>query len=113
MDPVTVLHRGMSGSWERLEGDDLVVADEDFEFIVEESFLITGRGVGVVGEWRSGRFASGSGGCVQLGTGKAIPVGRITVEYARVDGGERVGLLLYGLTPAQVPPGSVVRSRKN
>ena len=89
------------------------MADEDFEFIVEESFPITGHGVGVFGEWRSGQFTSGSGGYVQLGTGEAVPVRRITVEYARVNGGERVSLLLYGLTPAQVSRGSVVRSGKN
>ena len=95
------------------KGDDLIVADEDFEFIVEESFRITGRGAGVFGEWRSGQFTSGGGGYVQLSTGVTVPVRRIDVEYARVHGGERVALLLHGLTPAQVPRGSVVRSRKS
>ena len=33
---------------------DVRMADPNFEFIVEESFRITGRGVGVLGEWRSG-----------------------------------------------------------
>ena len=86
------------------------MADDDFEFIVEDSFRITGRGAGVVGEWRSGRFISGSGGYVQLASGETIAVRRISVEYARMEGGgERVGLLLYDLTPAQVPRGSVIR----
>jgi hypothetical protein len=34
------------------------MADPVFEFIVEESFRITGRGVGVLGKWRSGQFTS-------------------------------------------------------
>jgi translation elongation factor EF-Tu-like GTPase len=75
------------------------VGDEDFEFIVEESFRITGRGAGVFGEWRSGQLASGGSGYVELETGITVPVTRIDVEYAR-------------LTPAQVPRGSVVRSSK-
>jgi translation elongation factor EF-Tu-like GTPase len=86
------------------------VGDEDFEFIVEESFRITGRGAGVFGEWRSGQLASGGSGYVELETGITVPVTRIDVEYARVHGGERVALLLHNLTPAQVPRGSVVRS---
>jgi hypothetical protein len=48
-----------------------------------------------------------------LGTGDTVPVRRIDVEYARVHGGERVALMLHDLTPAQVPRGSVVRSRKS
>jgi hypothetical protein len=47
---------------------------------------------------------------VQLDTGEAVPVRRIAAEYARVDGGERVGLPLNGLMAAQVPRGSVVQS---
>ena len=89
------------------------MADEDLEFIVESSFRITGLGTGVLGEWRSGRSVSGSGGYVQLESGETVSVRRITVEYARMEGGgERVGLLLYDLTPAQVSPGSVIRSGK-
>jgi selenocysteine-specific translation elongation factor len=95
---------------ERSAEDDLAVADEVFEFIVEESFGITGRGAGVFGEWRSGQFRSGGSGYVELDTGVTVPVTRIDVEYARVHGGERVALLLHNLTPAQVPRGSVVRS---
>jgi selenocysteine-specific translation elongation factor len=95
---------------EWLAEDDLAVADEVFEFIVEESFGITGRGAGVFGEWRSGQFRSGGSGYVELDTGVTVPVTRIDVEYARVRGGERVALLLHNLTPAQVPRGSVVRS---
>jgi hypothetical protein len=57
---------------------------------------------------------SGSSGYVQLKSGETVPVRRITVEYARMEGGgERVGLLLYDLTPAQVPCGSIIRSGKN
>lgn len=90
------------------------MADDDLEFIVEDSFRITGRGTGVLGKWRSGRFMSGSGGYVQLESGETVSVRRITVEYARMEGGgERVGLLLYDLTPDQVPRGSVIRSGKS
>jgi translation elongation factor EF-Tu-like GTPase len=86
------------------------MADPDFEFIVEESFRITGRGAGVLGEWRSGQFTSGDSGYVQLGAEVVAVVSRITIEYARTRRGERVSLLLHGVTVAQVPPGSVIRS---
>jgi selenocysteine-specific translation elongation factor len=86
------------------------MADPDFEFIVEESFRMTGRGVGVLGEWRSGQFTSGDSGYVQLGAEVVATVSRIDIEHARVSGGERVALLLHDVTVTQVPPGSVVRS---
>ena len=89
---------------------DVRMADPDFEFIVEESFQITGRGVGVLGEWRSGQFTSGDSEYVQLGAEVIAAVSRIDIEYARVQGGERVALLLHDVTVAQVPLGSVVRS---
>ena len=91
-------------------GQDVRMADLDFEFIVEESFQITGRGVGVFGEWRSGQFTSGDSGYVQLDAEVIAAVSRIDIEYARVPGGERVALLLHDVTVTHVPAGSVVRS---
>ena len=89
---------------------DMRMADPDFEFIVEDSLRITGRAVGVLGEWRSGQFTSGDNGYVQLGAEVIAAVSRIDIEYARVQGEERVALLLHDVTVAQLPPGSVVRS---
>jgi translation elongation factor EF-Tu-like GTPase len=99
----------------RNDGQEMIlrVADEDFEFLVEDSFRITGRGAGALGGWRSGQFISGGSGYVDLGNGTTVAVTRIDVEYARVRGGDRVALLLDGLTPAQVPRGSVIRSTKS
>jgi selenocysteine-specific translation elongation factor len=94
-----------------MAGQDVRMADTDFEFLVEESFRITGYGVGVLGEWRSGQFASGDSGYVQLGTEVIAAVSRVDIEYARVPGGERVALFRHVVTVSQVPPGSVVRSR--
>ena len=62
------------------------MADPEFEFIVEESFLITGRGVGILGEWKSGQLTSGDSGYVQLGAEVIAAVDRIDIEYARVPG---------------------------
>jgi selenocysteine-specific translation elongation factor len=94
-----------------MAGQDVRMADPDFEFIIEESFRITGRGVGVLGVWRSGQFTSGDSGYVQLDAEVIATVSRIDIEYARVPRGERVALFLHDVTVSQVPPGSVVRSR--
>jgi len=70
------------------------MADRDFEFIVEESFRIAGRGAGVFGEWEFGQLTSDASGYVQLGAEVIAAVDRIDVEYARVPGGEHVALRL-------------------
>jgi hypothetical protein len=87
------------------------VASDDFEFMVEESVDVTGRGVAVFGEWRSGQFQSGDAAFLHLSGSKVILVGRVDVEFARVDGGERPALLPRGLQAQNAPAGSVVRAR--
>ena len=87
------------------------VTSPDFEFLIEESFTITGRGVGVFGQWRSGDIRTGHRGYLHP-PDLVLLIGRISVEYALLPGGdEQVGLLLHGLTIDQVPAGSIVRSR--
>jgi translation elongation factor EF-Tu-like GTPase len=87
------------------------MASPDFEFLVEESFTITGRGVGVFGQLRSGILQYSDCGYLHTAAG-VIPIGQINVEYARLAaGGERVALLLRGLSIEQVPAGSLVRSQ--
>lgn len=87
------------------------VASTDFDFLVEESFTITGHGVGVFGQWRSGSISYGDSGYLHTTAG-VVPIHQINVEYARLSaGGERVALLLRGLTIDQVPAGSIVTSR--
>ncbi len=81
-----------------------------FEFIVEESFRITGRGVGVVGNLVAGNLTSGVPGYVQVMGRADVAVQRIDVEWALSQGAERVALLLRDLSIDQVPPGCVVRS---
>jgi translation elongation factor EF-Tu-like GTPase len=62
------------------------VTSPDFEFLVEESFTITDRGVGVFGPWRSGGIRSGDSDYLHT-PGLVVPVDRITVEYVRLSGG--------------------------
>jgi selenocysteine-specific translation elongation factor len=88
------------------------VDGRSFEFVVEQAFAITGRGVGVLGAWRSGSITSGTPGCLFLDTGAVVRVHRIDVDYARVSGGERVALVLHGVTIEQVPAGSILRARQ-
>jgi translation elongation factor EF-Tu-like GTPase len=82
----------------------------DFDFLVEKSVTITGRGVAVFGQWRRGQVRSGDGGYLHTDT-EARPIDEISIQYARLAGGEeQVVLLLHGLTIDQVPAGAVVRS---
>jgi len=87
-----------------------VVPDAGFEFVVEESFTITGRGVAVVGNLVAGELASGVPGYVRLMGRADVAVQRIDVEWALSQGVERVALLLRDLSIDQVPAGCVVRS---
>jgi translation elongation factor EF-Tu-like GTPase len=88
------------------------VSTADFEFLVENSVTVTGRGVAVFGTWREGQIRSGDR--VYLHTdADVVPIDEISIEYARLAGGEeQVVLLLRGLTVDQVPAGAVVRSRR-
>ncbi|MBB5874174.1 translation elongation factor EF-Tu-like GTPase [Allocatelliglobosispora scoriae] len=77
-------------------------------FEVDDSFTITGRGVGIVGRYE-GVMHSGEAAVVDTSTG-AVPVRRISVEICTGMDGSRVALLLVGVQKHQVPPGATVRS---
>ena len=85
-----------------------VVVENEWEFTVEESFNITGRGTGVVGELVGMIERSGDPATLHV-DGTQTRVDEVFVEVARVAGGERLALTLYGLTKEQVPPGAVLR----
>lgn len=83
---------------------------EGFDFFVEESFTMTGRGVAVVGDVVGGSLASGDPGYVRVQGQGDVAVHRIDVEWVLQRGTDRVALLLRYLDIEQVPPGSLVRS---
>lgn len=88
----------------------------DFEFIVEESFIVAGgvRVTGQLGRGRlasgeAGRLASGEAGWLQLRPDLAIAVGRIEVERQPQAGPGRAVLVLRDLLVTLVPAGAALR----
>ncbi|WP_331724331.1 hypothetical protein OG416_36155 (plasmid) [Streptomyces longwoodensis] len=82
--------------------------ERPWTFRVSESFRITGRGVGVVGNFTGAIARSGLPGELQS-RDQFLVVPEVWVEFARITGGERIALLLRGLDKDQVAPGSVLR----
>ena len=85
------------------------VPADDFEFVVTGAFVINGRGVGVTGDFVHGTITCGS---AYLHTGtKVVHIEKMSVEFlCHAGGSEELALLLYGLSLADVPIGSSVRS---
>ncbi|MFF3014828.1 hypothetical protein [Streptomyces sp. NPDC057939] len=83
-------------------------ADRAWTFRVSESFLITGRGVGVLGDLTGAIDRSGLSAELQS-RDQFLVVPEVWVEFARIAGGERVALLLRGVEKVQVAPGSLLR----
>lgn len=84
--------------------------ERPWSFRVTDSFTITGRGAVADGAL-SGRI-SDDRQPAELHTREhtAIPV-TVSLEFARVEGGERPMLLVYGIDKDQLPPGAVLRPR--
>ena len=83
------------------------VIEGGWEFTVEESFNITGRGTGVVGELRGTIETSGEPAMLRVDSTETR-VDKVFVEVTRVAGGERLALLLYGVTKDEVPHGALL-----
>ena len=83
-------------------------AERPWTFRVSESFGITGRGVGVVGDFTGAIDRSGLPAELQS-RDQFLVVPEVWVEFARIAGGERIALLLRGVEKDQVAPGSVLR----
>ena len=84
------------------------MSEGEWQFTVEESFTITGRGTGVVGELL-GTIERSGGPATLAVDGVQTRVDSVLVEVARVAGGERLALVLHGVTKEQVPSGAVLR----
>ena len=81
----------------------------DWEFVVEEAFEITGRGVGVFGRLEGEILSSPFSAELSSATGVRT-IERVSIEFARVEGGgERIALALWGESTDHVPVGSVLR----
>jgi hypothetical protein len=85
-----------------------IVASAQWEFQVEDSFTITGRGTGVVGTLVGVFEQSGEAAEVDVG-GVIKRIDRVFLEFARYPDGERQALMLYGVAREEVPPGAVIR----
>jgi hypothetical protein len=83
-------------------------SERAWSFRVTESFTITGRGVGVLGELHGTITRSGEPADLQSREQFAV-VPEVWVEFARVAQSERFALLLCGVEKDHVPPGSVLR----
>ncbi len=83
-------------------------AERPWTFRVSESFGITGRGVGVVGDFTGAIDRSGLPAELQS-RDQFLVVPEVRLEFARIMGGERIALLLRGVKKDQVAPGSVLR----
>jgi translation elongation factor EF-Tu-like GTPase len=88
------------------------VASDDFEFAVAHASTVAGRGVAVFGDWRAGQLRAGDSLYLHVGGREPVAVHGVSVEYARVDGGEQIALLLRDVIADDVPVGSVLRSRR-
>jgi GTPase len=88
------------------------VASDDFEFVAEHASTVAGRGVAVFGDWRAGQLRAGDSLYLHLDGRAPVAVHGVSVEYARVDGGEQLALLLHDVIADDVPVGSVLRSRR-
>jgi translation elongation factor EF-Tu-like GTPase len=76
-------------------------------FVVEDSFTLTGRGTAVFGQLEG--TLKGTGEPADLRVGDVIKhVDRVSLAVARVEGLERLALMLYGVTREEVPPGAVL-----
>jgi hypothetical protein len=83
---------------------------EGSDFLVEQSFTITGRGLAVVGmSWPAIWLLVSPATHESQGQGD-VAVHRIDVEWVLRHGTERVAPLLSDLDIEQVPPGCLVRS---
>jgi translation elongation factor EF-Tu-like GTPase len=88
------------------------VASDDFEFAVAHASMITGRGVVVFGDWKAGQLRSGDSLYLHIEGREPAAVDRVSVEYARVEGGEEIALLLHDMLADDVPVGSILRSHR-
>lgn len=70
--------------------------EDEWEFTVEESFNITGRGTGVVGVLRGVIRRSGEAAMLHVGT-TVTRVEKVDVEFLLAQRQERLALLLSGL----------------
>ena len=88
-------------------GHSVAVARDEWQFVADESFGLTGRGTAVFG-CVSGDLQGGAGASLHHGD-NVTRVEKVSVEWARVEGGERLALVLYGIERDQVPVGAVLR----
>ena len=82
--------------------------EDEWEFTAEESFNITGRGTGVVGELRGVIQRSGEAAMLHVGT-TVTRVEKVYLEDLRAQRQDWFALRLSGMSKADVPPGAVLR----
>jgi selenocysteine-specific translation elongation factor len=80
------------------------VPTADFRYVIDAVFAIPGRGTVAVGDLVSGHIASGEAACLHTDAG-AVHVDQVWVEVH----GKRLGLLLKGVSKAQVPHGTLLK----
>lgn len=86
----------------------VVRSERPWTFRVTESFGITGRGVGVLGDL-TGEIARNGRPAELQSREQFLAVPEVWLEFARMAGGERLALLLRGMEKDQVVPGSLLR----
>lgn len=84
-----------------------------FELKVEDVFAITGRGTVATGEVRSGSVAVGANVTVRTPAGKSFSRKVLGIEAlgkprATAVPGDRIGIVIAGVTAADIPTGSVL-----
>jgi hypothetical protein len=84
------------------------VQQGEWEFVVEQSVRLVGRGTAVFGSASSDIDGGGAGATLHHGD-CITRVETVSLEWVRVEGGERRALVLYGMEPDEVPVGAVVR----
>ena len=79
-----------------------------WEFVVEHAFQVTGRGVGVIGRLY-GEIPFSPFSAVLTTPTETVSIAKVSIEFARIDGGEKLALVLWDEFKDRVPAGSVLR----
>ncbi|GAA4504690.1 hypothetical protein GCM10023191_059400 [Actinoallomurus oryzae] len=93
---------------QRVRGDHGLMPTQDFHFVVERAFVISGRGAVAVGTLVSGQVTSGDTVCLHTDAG-IVRVDDVWVELTGA-GTDRLALLFRGLTKEDLLPGTIARS---